>query len=772
MGSDDIDAAEVSGRIAAVLSARRAQEPLVEREIAYWERVADLLAGLELAVRDVRSAQAGARESAAIAQLADLDVPELRKIASQTLAALAGVRARVSRPTINIGVSGRARNGKSTLLQSLSGLGDDQIPTGRGDAVTAVRSTIYHSLTRTQALLTMHSEASFCELVLGPYHEELRLLPPPRSVSEFAAYRYPQTARALDIPGGPQAQQAAAPMLRRLLEMHESLPLYRQLLTGQAREAELPALREWVAYPPATAPEGQVPERRYLAVRGARITCAFPLDRAIDLGLVDLPGLGELAANAEAHHLAGLVNDVDFVMLVKRPMDTNELWSDVDNRAATLTGRAAGAASTRDFLTILVNSGGCPPENVAALQRNLTNRVNEGADGRFYQVITADAADRDDVRRRVLGPVLDHLATALPQMDAAVTGHARELSATSRQRLLATTGQLLAALRTVLTPTPTEALLARARQLQTEVAFSLQEWVEQLRERAAEGYEDDEFYQRTEEVRASIRDWILDGFGEGQGSWTGRALGEMRLHRSSASFAEQALNSIRVEIARRFSAIDDVLLRRRQEFWAGLLAALGPQLGALSQAAPGAGPDKALEAIARGLREAPDPCLTLAESLELALDVRLDYRTRVLPQVRRALEVLLPHPGDGRSTELASLLDIPLTADGAVELYGAIRDMARQAVHDAGRVLVREPGTTGLVLFAYGEQFEDSFIRSDQSEGEFLRVTEAFTDQMWPAEATGPATTTATVQHARMTLVNLRRALEEGASGPATGERR
>ena len=90
---------------------------------------------------------------------------------------------------------------------------------------------------------------------------------------------------------------------------------------------------------------------------------------------------------------------------------------------------------------------------------------------------------------------------------------------------------------------------------------------------------------------------------------------------------------------------------------------------------------------------------------------------------------------------------------------------ARQAVHDAGRVLARDPGTTGLVLFAYGEQFEDSFIRSDVSEDEFLRLAEAFRDQLWPDEATGPATTTARMQHARMALMNLKHTLTTPNSG-------
>ena len=745
---------KVSARIAEVLEARKSQVPVIEREIARWGKIQSLLADLERAVGELRLAD---DHNPAIADVASLDVPELSKVVTETLAALAVVRARVGRRTINIGVGGRARNGKSTLLQSLSGLDDRQIPTGRGQAVTAVRSTIYHSPTRSEALLTMHSESSFCDEVVAPYHDVLALPAAPRTIDEFAAYAYPDSAGQLE--GGADEHPKFGPMLTRLREMQQSLPSYRQHLTGALRKVELADLREWVAYPPGGDENSvAVPGRRYLAVRNADITCAFPVGDVADRGLVDLPGLGELVPRAEERHLAGLVNEVDFVLTVKRPTDTNAMWDTQDSQALRLIAQAGGAAKTRDFAAILVNSGDCLKVNVDALLADLTKRLNEGQDAKSYWVITADAADPVVVRDQVLRVVLDHLATALRRMDAAVMEHAVASSAAAQERLLAEVNRALAALRSIMIPTSIQELLAKAKSLRTEVATSLQEWVEQLREQAGEDYVDAEFYDRVAEIQNAVRSWIIDGFGEGLEAWTTRALGEMRLHKSNASFAEYTLNGIRVEISRRFSAIDDVLLRRRQEFWSGLTGALGPRFGRLLEHGD---PEQVLRGLAERLREAPDPCPSLAESLDLVLDVRLDYRTRVLPQVRQALDVLLPHPGEGRAGELASILDVPLSEEGATEIYTMISNLARQAVHDAARVLSQEPGTTALVLFAYGEQFEDSFIRSDVSEAEFLRLTEAFRDQMWPAETGGPAIATARVQHARTVLNNVKRALED-----------
>ena len=62
------------------------------------------------------------------------------------------------------------KQGKSTLLQTLSGLSDHEIPARSGKACTAVRSTIYHQPKNpTEALVTFHTEESFLQEVILPY---------------------------------------------------------------------------------------------------------------------------------------------------------------------------------------------------------------------------------------------------------------------------------------------------------------------------------------------------------------------------------------------------------------------------------------------------------------------------------------------------------------------------------------------------------------------------------------------------------------------------
>ncbi|MEU9877719.1 hypothetical protein [Streptomyces phaeochromogenes] len=132
------------------------------------------------------------------------------------------IASRFTRTTVNIGVSGAARMGKSTLLQSISGLDDNQIPTGHGIPVTAVRSRIFHSPSVRRAELDLHSPESFLTAVISPLHAALDLSPAPRTVAEFRDSVYPEAL--------PDTRHRV--LLTRLRELQSALMSYEPLLTG------------------------------------------------------------------------------------------------------------------------------------------------------------------------------------------------------------------------------------------------------------------------------------------------------------------------------------------------------------------------------------------------------------------------------------------------------------------------------------------------------------------------------------------------------------
>jgi hypothetical protein len=177
---------EIQERVTSILKRRHEHVPLVQKAIEQWQALGQEILALDAVIEDLRSSSSAASAAGEIARFPAADISSGINASLELLHVL---KARLSRDTINIGVSGRARVGKSTLLQAFSGLGDDQIPTGRGLPVTAVHSRIFHSTIHSRATLSLHSFDSFRKDVLAPYHEALALPAAPSNIAAFREFR-------------------------------------------------------------------------------------------------------------------------------------------------------------------------------------------------------------------------------------------------------------------------------------------------------------------------------------------------------------------------------------------------------------------------------------------------------------------------------------------------------------------------------------------------------------------------------------------------------
>jgi hypothetical protein len=733
----DASPAALPATIAAILERRHALVAPVRAEIEWWQRVDGLLSGVDAAVaalRDHPSTPDPMREL-----LAGLGFPgrveELRGGIADTGRLLRVLSGRFSRPTINIGVSGKARVGKSTLLQSISGLGDGQIPTGKGLPVTAVRSRIRHSSGVERAVLSLHTFDTFAADVLAPHHAQLGLPGLPTTVDEFASWSYPTTGD----PGDPPSH---ATLLKRLRDMQAALPSYRGDLVGGERELGLDELRPYVAYP--TNEELADPRRvvrRYLAVRDLRIECRFPHTRVEQLSVVDLPGLGEVAVGADAHHVEGLQNEVDAVLLVKRAMGDEAYWGEADARALDLLDIARGFVAKRDFVLLVLNQGGVDPVMAETLRDDVNREVNMGRADRYFRVLETDAADPADVHRRVLAPVLEHLAARLPAMDAEVLEATRagaQAVADGIALLVADLDGVLGRVRAA-TGSAAEDLDRRARRLRQDVAAGLQALVARLREQARDAAEDPEYVATVERAYAATREWITGGLGVGEDAWRDEGLRRMRVDSFSGGYAGEELNRVRVEISDSFERIDGFFTERVEKLWTDVAQVLAAELGDLlaepgtdlGQGPVGTGRD-ALDRLSDLLDAAQPPCPRLRRAVRTLRGIRLDYRSQLHPRVRSELDGLALELPDPQTGQLRTQITVPISEAGADQLYRFVLRMAEQAAYLTQKALLREAVTPALVLHAAAEQFEDTVIRSGESEVEFRRLADAYKNDIWP----------------------------------------
>jgi len=640
---------------------------------------------------------------------------------------------------VNIGVSGRARVGKSTLLQSISGLTDDQIPTGSGIPVTAVRSRIFHSETHQRAVLTMHSFESFRELVLKPFHDALEIAGLPATVDEFARFTYPATEREINAQVRERLDSVA--MLNSLKTMQRSLASYRDDLTGGEKTVSLQELRPFVAYPTNEQANNGNCARRYLAVRDARIECSFPRVQVEQLGIIDLPGLGEVAATAESHHLAGLKNEVDVVLLVKRAQEGMAYWGKEDSSTIDLLDIARGAIKQRrDFVLVVLNRTN--PSSASATQATLAvnlrdhirRTVNENVDGKHLRVIEGDAVEQASVSDEIVIPVLTHLADRLPVMDDEIfeSTRATQIGLVSRLRNMLRDVQDALRAGGSGTEDSSERLEELIKELQQNLASSLGTIVEDLKKRARSNEPDERFVEAVDGAYKNVTDWIQDGFGRGQDAWVADALARMRVDKGTGKVSTDETNRARVEISNRFCAIDGYFDVCTRALWEALGRAVADHLGTLTVGTSGR---DSLERLKQALEGASRPCPTLLQALTDLLALRLDYRTQLHPRVRIELDDLNAQTTHPETSEVEQRFVQPVTPEGAQRLFVDMSQVARQAAYRTRNGLIQSEGVIpARAIHAAAEHFEDTLIRSGESVREIKRFAKSYRDEIWPGE--------------------------------------
>lgn len=739
----------IAEQVDLVLSARRTKLPVVREKREGLTALANALSVLDEALVEIGKHPRAPAELRAVIATADLHACKDR--VQVAVEEMARVQARFSRPTVNLGVSGQARVGKSTLLQALSGLGEEAIPTGTGNPVTAVRSRILSSTERV-ARLRMHSWASFRDEVLKPYHDDLRLGPVPATLDDFRMREYPTP--------GPDDENTRGVMLKRLRRMRDSLASYAMHLSGaDIVISDFSALRAWIAYPKRGTAE--LEDNRYLGVREATIECPFPHPIARSIGLIDLPGLGEIAASAEAHHVQGLRDDVDFVVLVKRANEGMAFWTKQDGMARKLIDEARKPISnTSDFLGILSNEGGVPDETLQEMLASIKLDANVGLEHSPITLFRSQGKDPANVGLQLLEPVLAHLVDRLPVMDQEVLAHAQLLASAAGDYV----GNHLLALEAAMTASlpetagVTEKLNELTKQMRQLIARDLVPILESHRISARAEADDANLTVAIRAAHAQIKSWSGEALGIGEAAWIDNALGEFAVSRDSSNLAMTELNRIRVHIGEVYCGLDTQLAAQTDALFDEVGGILVKRCGRMMHGLSGR---EALERLAVLLTAGDETCVNLQRATHELSSLKVSYRSHFHPVVRASLDILEHRYLDPETQTIKHTIDVAgVSAADARYLLAELRLLAIKASALVRDGLLRESSLMEKIMHAAVEQFDDSFIRSGTSEKEFHRFARSWRDELFPGKFDVLATSRLDVRQVKTAFAGARSAID------------
>lgn len=656
------------------------------------------------------------------------DAAELERRCAAAHTEIDRCAARFRRPSLTIGMIGRSGQGKSQLLQSLTGLTDREIPAGRGSFVTGVPSHIRHaSGTEVSAEIEFHDEATFMEEVVGRYYTALDLGAAPAGLDEFARTEVPELA--------PEAASTEAQAARdHLLSYRASLGEYRSRLTDRTRTLAVgpDEIRGYVAQHDA---QGQ-PIHQFRAVRLVRIATPFG-EVGKDLGqvsLIDLPGLGDTNLGDIELLRRALGSEVDVAVFVKRPDPFRFGVEEVDVRLYDAAWAALPELPLDRWSFVLLNKVSGELDNSAGV-KGYQDELRRSRI-RVVDVVTADCSRPAEVA--------EAFETVFGQLVSVVDGLDRILLERRRQEL----GALAAAVR---------ALLDRAQEV----------------DRFASGYGTDEaeflrlFSPVKEDLYQALEGLVARYFemsGEAdpelalaveqaltpQGGTSAMLPDETELLRRHAvrggwaGVLEDFVLEERAAISRRFLDLEGPLTKRVEAMHEDVAAVLaGP--GGLRAIAPGL---TALEFLKRLADRVPVDELTeeIRTGLGFVCEFTLHYRGLLQHRVRRALQDLAPD-----RTEIPAELT-------AADIHMWLEDNVDEAFGNLREALTRVLSEPMEAVFAVVEEFRDRALRAKRDDLGWQVIYQHLRVELWPERFEALARNTAVFQDWSAALAALREA--------------
>ncbi|UKO95944.1 dynamin family protein [Nostoc sp. UHCC 0870] len=320
---------------------------------------------------------------------------------------LDNLKTRLSRGTLNIGVVGRMRQGKSQLLQSLTGLTNAEIPTSSDGVCTRILSKVFHEPSTVRNEIQFHSADSLLEII-HLYYDILGLATnsKPKSIDDFHSIKNEDFPR---LPPEIIKKNPSAKYLYGILRgnYYSNYEEYKKLLTGQLQvipQAEI------INYVTRNQQNSNVrPNSKYLSVRELRIFCEFPDgDEVGKIGVVDLPGLGDDDVSDAELLIKTIKQDIDFILFVRRPDTKGDNWQEADRKMYGLAEKALEGFPIKECSFIVLNKDKDNPIKSEKDCNRFRDEVKE--QGLVVSnVVIANCTNSADVKKEVLTPALENL---------------------------------------------------------------------------------------------------------------------------------------------------------------------------------------------------------------------------------------------------------------------------------------------------------------------------------------------------------------------------
>ncbi len=340
----------------------------------------------------------------------------------RTESLLRDLQKRFERDEVHISFVGQAGQGKSLVLQRISGLPGTIIPSSDGGDCTGAKSTISNSPgEETRAQITFYTEQEFIKII-NTYLETIF------KTSEYNIFSIDGLAKLESLHLRPHYTQVRETSLMNHLEKYfyysnkdHAAKLREQL--GRIITVPEAEIESYVAQ--YKNDEKNIKYYSYLAVKEARILSSFPYAQCGKIVLEDTIGIGATSLGVEDAMYATVKQDSDAIIYMLRPDPCRPRLAKEDYDTIEKIADVVSPEYAKQMLFWLINrvedgkgqNAGQIPEIMSQLKRQ---------DLPVAQYLNVNCWEAEDVESSLLLPVLSQMSEHLTEIDQLLLDRANE----------------------------------------------------------------------------------------------------------------------------------------------------------------------------------------------------------------------------------------------------------------------------------------------------------------------------------------------------------
>ena len=326
---------------------------------------------------------------------------------------------RFSRKHIHMSFVGKAGQGKSLVMQNISGLKGDVIPSSDGSDCTGAKSVITNSDSdNVNAEIEFYNSREILDIV-NKYLEsiwgkdsEIYQKYNVGTTSEIKKLPIEELDKALDRKEGD-----ASSKFKHLRNYIKHISDFEEYI---GRKITIPAekIEEYVAQ--YKNDDQSQKYYKFLGVKGANIKCRFPCSDCGKIVLVDTIGLGATSLGVEDAMRDAISNDSDAIIYMFRPDPLRPRLSSDDYKIIDKIAKWVSPDYAREMLFWVFNRVETSKGENTKLIPELMEEVKEQKASNAISVcqfIDVNCYDRNKVEKLLLLPILEQMSSRLENID-------------------------------------------------------------------------------------------------------------------------------------------------------------------------------------------------------------------------------------------------------------------------------------------------------------------------------------------------------------------